>query len=258
MPLRRLLEVLSRPVTLTRTLPARAGGLRLCVSPAASLAYWRGLDQSAFDDLYDFSARFSAPGAVLWDVGANMGLFSFSALPRIMPGGRVHCFEPDPWARSLLERSMALNPDYAGAIALHDWAITDRSGTAVLCIPQRGRAGSHLEESQEGAGVSITGGVRSRLAVPACTLDSLLETLPPPQLLKIDVDGSEAAALRGARRLLQEHRPVVLVEVFQRNAAEVSALFSSHRYQLYDYTSGEKKCAPIDFPHYQTLALPMR
>jgi len=102
----------------------------------------------------------------------------------------------------------------------------------------------------------ITGGTRSRLLVPAVTLDWVAESQPPPTVIKIDVDGAEHRVLLGARALLRSQRPRLLVEVYERNEDAVGALLKDCGYRLYSYEQGEQDCRPIARPSYNTLALP--
>jgi Methyltransferase FkbM domain len=67
--------------------------------------------------------------------------------------------------------------------------------------------------------------------VPVSTIDRQLESLPAPALVKIDVEGAEVAALRGASRLLSHFRPTILCELHGTNVA-VCDLLESHGYCL--------------------------
>lgn len=253
--LRHVLTRMSRGVVLTRRLPRDLGSIPLKISPEASLTYWRGLRTEAFRDLYDFARRHVRPGDHVWDVGANMGVFSFSAAHCSGPTGRVLGFEPDWWSCCLLQRSRGRNPLLAARIEVLPLAVSDTSSLQELIIPERGRAATHLKVAG-GAGDSITGGTRGRLLVPAVTLDWVAESQRLPDVLKIDVDGAEHRVLLGAEAILRNQRPRLLVEVYERNADAVGALLEGLGYLLYSYERGEGDCRPITRPSYNTLALP--
>jgi hypothetical protein len=74
---RRTAQVVSRHVYFDRSLPARFGNLKLRVSPAASLVYYRGLRVPNFNDLYDFAEFHVKKGDTVWDIGCNMGGIQF-------------------------------------------------------------------------------------------------------------------------------------------------------------------------------------
>lgn len=253
---RRLAEHLSRHVVLRRRLPERFGSLPLFVSPGASLIYWRGLRLPVFNDLYDFAEHYVRPGDTIWDVGGNIGLLSFACAARAQKHGRVLCFEPDLWSVRLLKRSCEINRGHAAPVDVLPVAISDRLSLEWLHVPERSRAASHLESTGGGAGSEITGKVRERHLTPVLTLDWLAENQPPPNVLKIDVDGAEMRVLRGGEAMLRKHRPIILTEVYERNADEVTAFLHGLGYTLYQYESGEAGKTPITRTTYNTLALP--
>jgi hypothetical protein len=88
------------------------------------------------------------------------------------------------------------------------------------------------------------------------SLDWLLERFPAPTVLKIDIEGAEALALRGARRLLAEARPRMLLEVYEDNAEEVGALLREHGYVMFDAELPSEARTALARPAYNTVALP--
>lgn len=253
---RRLAEYCSRHLAFTHRLPARFDSLRLRVSPGASLIYLRGLRQPNFDDLYDFAGTYVQAGQTVWDVGANMGVFSFAAAARAGPAGRVLCLEPDLWSARFLLHSRRLNRGRCAPLEILPAAASDEPSLAWLNIPERSRAAAHLDITGGGSGAKMTGGIREQLLVPTVTLDWLTGQFAPPDVLKIDVDGNEERVLRGAQQLLQTRRPVILVEVYERNADRVTQLLHGHGYTLYDFNAGEQRKTVIPRTVYNTLALP--
>jgi len=244
-------------VYFTRRLPPKFSSLRLRISPGASLGYYRGLRQAGLNDLYDFAEHHVRPGDTVWDVGSNMGIFAFAAAARAGLGGRILCVEPDLWSVRLLRRSCSYNRGRAAPVDVLPAAATGRCGLEWLNIPERSRAATHLE-SAGGAGPELVGGVRERLLTAAITLDWLAENSAAPRVLKIDVDGAEQAVLAGAAKLLAEQSPVILIEVYERNADAVSALLHERGYTLFDYTGGEAGKREVARAVYNTLALPPR
>jgi len=254
---RRIAERLSRQVRFTRRLPARFGGLRLRVSPAASLIYYRGLQVPNFDDLYDFAEHYVRPGQTVWDVGSNMGVFTFAAAARAQTTGRVLALEPDLWSVNLLRQSCAFNRGLAAPVDVLPVAVSDSLSLLWLNIPERTRAATHLAIAG-GAGAEITGPVREQHLIPAVSLDWLGDHYAPPHVIKIDVDGGELRVLTGGRALIARHRPIILVEVYERNADAVSALLHDLGYTMFDYTGGEAGKTVVTRAVYNNLALPDR
>lgn len=235
--LRRLAEIASRGVVLRRRLPARFGSKTLYVSPECGLRYWR-FDLGKIDPvLLDIAERHIRPGDVVWDVGANVGLFTFAAAHR---AARVLAFEPDPWLADMLQRTAESFPNVSVIRA----AVADYCGAGELHIAARARGSNFLR----GNGSSQSGGTRCLEKVKVVTLDSLCEI--PPNVLKIDVEAGELAVLRGAARLLTDCRPTIICEVAQENASAVTAYLRD--YNLFDAERG----VPVNTAVWNTVAVP--
>ncbi|MGZ4278387.1 MAG: FkbM family methyltransferase [Solirubrobacteraceae bacterium] len=155
--------------------------------------------------LFDALMAETGAGAV-YDVGANCGWFAVRAA---RSGRPVRAFEPVPATAGFAERNLAR---IAGANAqLVRAAVGDAPGTATIHLySSSGNNSLHERTLPAGHPLQRTG----ELEVPVLRLDDLVGTdgFPPPALIKIDVEGSELAVLRGARATLARHRPVVVME----------------------------------------------
>ena len=231
---RRWTERLSRGNTFWRRLPAEFGRHPLKVSPDAALKFLKP-GRKAFDPmLFRLCEDHVDAGRVVWDVGANVGIFSLAAAQR---KAHVLAIEPDPWLCSLL-RASAEHPDnlelMLDPICV---AVAAEAGTAHLAIARRGRASNFLHSF---GGRNDAGGVRSLCLVPVLTLDLLLQGQPPPTLIKIDVEGAEVAVLNGAQTLLSQVRPTILVEVGPDTRNQVIQQFKAADYSVFDYETGHR------------------
>ncbi|MFQ5778963.1 MAG: FkbM family methyltransferase [Terriglobia bacterium] len=248
---RRVLERLTRGLVLRRRLPARFGGDPIFVSPDARLGFLRWDLERAADGLFGWAEEFVQPGDVVWDVGANVGLFTFAAASRSGPTGQVVALEADTWLVGLLRRSAALQSSQRARVDVVPVAVGERVGIARFNIAARGRAANFLESAR---GSSQTGGIRQTVSVMSVTLDWLLERLPAPRVLKIDVEGGDLAVLRGAERILSGVQPIILVEVGRAISQAVSELLHAHGYTLFDLEN--RHLGPIERASYNTLARP--
>jgi FkbM family methyltransferase len=246
-PFRRIAERLARGLVVRRRLPAGFGPGRVLVSPDSMLRVMSP-DLAAADPLlFAFARRFVTPGMAVWDIGANLGLFGFAAAWMAGPAGRVLLVEPDPWLCGLLQRSARglAGRGYAPTLPAC-CAVVGEAGPVELHIAARGRASNAV-----GAfGRSQMGGVRDRLVTGGVTLDQLLAASFPPGLVKIDIEGAEVEALRGAAALLRT-RPVILAEVGREGAEEATAILRAAGYRLHD-----SSLRPVDRCVWATVALP--
>jgi FkbM family methyltransferase len=190
------------------------------------------------------------PGAVVWDVGANVGLFTFAAASVVGARGRVLAVEPDSLLVRLLRRSATLNSRLSTVDVLPA-AVSDRVGIGRFHIGRRNRSTNFLE----GFGTTQTGGTRAVELVPTVTLDWLAGHFPLPDVIKIDVEVAELLVLRGAGSVLDAH-PALICEVDESNAEQVRKLLHARGYLIYDGELSASKRRPVDTAPPALLALP--
>jgi len=158
-------------------------------------------------DEYRIMTELIKAGDTFLDVGANHGSYSILAASLVGPGGLVVAIEPQPRLARLLERSL----ERAGAapFQVHAVAAGDADGETGLHIPIHGsgsasRFAEYLRER------------RTRtIHVPLRKIDSYLgwRHFPGRVFMKLDVEGSELALLRGAQTFVREQRPTILLEL---------------------------------------------
>ena len=137
-------------------------------------------------------------GIVVYDIGAHWGYFSLVASRRIGKSGQVIAFEPHPHNIQIIEKNLSLNR--IDNVRLMKVAVADTEGEAAFDLGADTGLGK----------LSSSGKYRVRVV----SLDALVQTgeIPPPNLVKIDIEGAEGRALRGMRQVLEQYRPVVLLE----------------------------------------------
>jgi FkbM family methyltransferase len=165
------------------------------------------------DQIYDVLVE---PGDVCWDIGGNVGDMAVRLSRLTGPSGLVVSFEPVwPTYRRLCaaaqNRRRGVAPIVTVPVGLSD---SDRRATVQVPAGDFGQgslAGTeHWRAAQQGAAIhSYDCELRS--------LDSLLAAsrLPPPAVMKIDVEGAERFVLEGARGLFASGaRPLMLMELY--------------------------------------------
>ena len=133
--------------------------------------------------------------SVVFDVGANAGIFSLAALAA-SPGATVHAFEPTSEIAQRLRATAAMNG--LDTLMVHEAAVAGADGRAWLC---RWRGGSGQNEGMNYI-VTIPSGTEP---VRTVSLDSFCRTrgIDHIDLMKVDVQGQEPLVLAGARELLR-------------------------------------------------------
>lgn len=156
--------------------------------------------------------RLLAPGDVFYDIGANVGFFTILGARLVGPRGRVIAFEPVPSCARGVGHNIALNGFDHASIRAEAVGATD--GRARLLVV--GEASwSHL------ASTGRHPDVRDEIDVDVVSLDALVGagTIPPPDVMKIDTEGAELQAIEGARATIAAHRPAIVCELHDTNAA---------------------------------------
>jgi FkbM family methyltransferase len=173
-------------------------------------------------------ARYLTPGDVFVDCGANNGMFTVVGASRVRREGLVISFEPVPDTRTALQRNVSAN-GFDHVIVLPHALSDTRSERMFFATANGGGLSSFVP--------AVLG---TPMMVEALCLDDVLPLVGSRSVsfLKMDVEGAEVAALRGAQRLLREHQPMLLVEVEDEHlrrqdtsAAELFALLESLGYR---------------------------
>lgn len=131
---------------------------------------------------------------VLYDIGANVGLVALHAARK----STTIAFEPDPEFLARLRRNVQLNPSVS--VEILPVAVSDSNGRVTLYTDgAQGNSPSLVRQDAK----------RGSVDVKAQTLDSIVAEggLPLPTVLKIDIEGAEVLALRGARDVLHGRQP---------------------------------------------------
>lgn len=145
-------------------------------------------------------------GVVVYDIGAHIGTISLALLRMLGPGSRAFVFEGSPDTFEVLKKNIAENGLDDRVSAFHA-VVARESGHGYDLI----RACQHRGRTQFSP--SDAGGVAS------LRIDDLLDEAPPPDLLKIDVEGMEPEVIDGAWATVTAHRPILFFETNSSHAA---------------------------------------
>jgi FkbM family methyltransferase len=203
------------PQGLSEVVVASGGlaGARLILDLHSQKDYWLGTYEM---ELQQAVADWVKPGMTAYDLGANIGYVSLLLAGAVGPTGKVFAFEALPANQERLTSNLKLNSNEN--IRLISKAVADKSGATTFLVHSSGGMGK-LSGS--------TGSDRdhsNKIAVEVISIDDFVfqDNNPPPQLIKMDIEGGELLALRGMSRALKESRPVLLIELHGKQAAEIA------------------------------------
>jgi FkbM family methyltransferase len=207
----------SAPVGLVEV-PVAAGalaGLKLLLDLQTEKDYWLGTYEI---ELQQAVASRIQPGWIVYDVGANIGYVSLVFAQAVGATGKVFAFEAFPENVRRLQRNLELNLAQAHVEVIAAAVVDAARPVTFLVGPSNGMG--KVEGSAGRQDVTYT----QQLAVPGISLDefAFAQGHPLPQVVKIDIEGGEVLALPGMRRLLQEARPLLFLELHGEAAARAA------------------------------------
>jgi len=194
------------------------------------------------------------PGWVCADVGALVGGITAVLADRVGSTGKVVAIEAHPENAKALQQHVELL-GYADRVEIKNLAVTDGSQPQVWLY--RGRQSSSYEWNIRGYDVegNPTG---ASLQVPAGSLDNLFPRGARLDFVKIDIEGAAGHAFRGMQRLLQDTRPVLLIEFHdEAEWAERKQLLDS-QYELWDLQGHRLDPGKDTQRAYHCLAIPCK
>jgi FkbM family methyltransferase len=153
--------------------------------------------------------RVLRPGMVVVDAGANVGQHTLLASTAVGEGGAVHSFEPVPQIFENLSRHVAMNG--LRNVHLNRIALWCEETELALGLPagHDGNRGAYSIRAAERESTAV--------AAPAIRLDTYIaaQKLGRVDVIKMDVEGAEPFAIRGARETLRRFSPLIFIEVYR-------------------------------------------
>ena len=213
-------------------------------------------------DVLKVFTRYLKPDGIFVDCGANIGLFTLLAACSVGTNGKVHAFEPNPQMYSALMHNIELNKlanVVINQLGLSDvslesqpFFITDDS------IYKRNHGAGSLKKTTEKLKAA-------EFFVNVTTLDEYFKNHSAlPTLIKIDTEGSELPILKGGRAVIEQARPVIIMEIgdwtskaFDYSPVDILNFLKQLNYQVLNITyNGKLVEYSLDIPFTNVLCLP--
>jgi len=205
-------------------------------------------EQDLFQSVFRLAERLQSP-VTLIDAGADIGVFSLKVASHCPSVRQIIAFEPNRESHTWLKRNLDRLPYPAQALAK---AVSDFEGRGALRFPNYDPESAHacyLEASPDGP-------------IEVVTIDSVNSPTSPPHdlILKLDLEGAEPAALRGAVRTIREARNAIVVleahpEVVKRTGIDpVESLRFLSSIRKFQFSAGETgQTVVVDQPVFEQL-----
>ncbi|MEX2143649.1 MAG: FkbM family methyltransferase [Anaerolineales bacterium] len=239
----------SAPAGLVETKVAAGGlaGATLLLDLHTEKDYWLGTYEM---DLQQAIRDWAKPGMVAFDLGANAGYISLMLARQLGPKGMVMAFEPLPANQERLRANLNLNPNLV--VNLVPKAVAEHSGAHIFQVHTSDDMGKL--QGSAGRQADYSGSIQ----VEAICLDDFVykDKHSPPDLVKMDIEGGEVLALAGMKKMLNEKRPLLFIELHGPEAArEIWRLLQKANYSLHLLTKGYARIQDVDAFEWKSYVL---
>lgn len=207
-------------------------GTRLSLNLKSEKDYWLGTYES---ELQDVIKKKVSPGMVVYDLGANIGYLSLLFSKLVAETGKVYAFEALPENVARIEENLSLNPGYKN-IEIVPKAVTDKEDKVDFLIGPSTGTGKVM-----GSAGRQNFKYQREISIEGTSIDHYVFTgkKQEPDLIKIDIEGGEYIALEGMKLVLNQVKPLILLELHGPEATSVSCkILQDAGYKIYQIKQG--------------------
>ena len=188
------------------------------------------LFREKIEPLMQYGLRFVSKGDICIDVGANQGIYTIPMAKIVGDKGSVISVEPMKYAQSIIKKNADINK--LKNIKIINGVISDKTGIETL-------------DFSIGAGpASITRnlGKKKILKVKSTTIDKLVSDnfLKKVNFIKLDIEGAELLALKGAKKTIQRFSPIICLECEVNRFGVIYNFLNKFSYNAYLFDANGK------------------
>lgn len=206
-------------------------------------------DEYQSEPMVQLSRNLICAGDTVFDIGANIGLWTMGTALRAGSKSKIHAFEP--FRRNFERLTTNLNLNNLKWVSCEQIAISDFVGTTVFYVPKANNSGL--------GSLGHRSGIDEWVDVPVTTLDAHCEKhrIRQVHFLKVDVEGAELKVFRGGQQLLADPSgPLIVFEVNEEMACRfgytvraIKLALQEYGYEIYRYHNGDLEVISSEEPH---------
>jgi FkbM family methyltransferase len=228
--IKKILKAFCFPENCTRRIlfgPSK--GLKYKVNSISGISAIYGVNQRCIQKAFLYLVK---QNMVVYDIGANVGLFTILLSKLVGKQGRVYSFEPVPCLAEQISINAKLNN--LNNVTVIEKAVSDSVSYKNFYIGNSFCEGHIFNGSKDKDSYCIQ--------VSCIALDYFVfdKGNPPPHLIKIDVEGGESGVFNGAKKVIEKYRPVIICDLHNpKQDTEVGKMLISYNYGAYRLNDGE-------------------
>lgn len=182
------------------------------------------------EDLMMYGDQFIKKGDVCIDVGANQGIYTLAFSSMVGESGTIISIEPQKYAIEKINRFIDLNK-FAQPIIINA-ALSDKEGIATL----------DMSKGSGYASIVRNFGKKDTIDVKTRTLDSIIidNNLSELDFIKMDIEGAELDALKGATDSLKKFKPKICLECEPERFEQINQYLNKFGYSPYIFNEKSK------------------
>jgi FkbM family methyltransferase len=207
----------------------------------------------------DLIALATRVGETAIDIGANYGLYSYHLSRALGPTGKVYAFEPVPFTSSTF-RFIARALRFQN-VELIDKGCGDKAGQLTFTVPisdtgaiMAGQVHAAARNDERSGKEKHARFVTTKeVTCDVVALDDYLPGIKDVSFLKCDIEGADYYALLGAKRIIEENHPTIVVEInpwflegFGIHLDQLLGFLGERGYAMYRYQNKRLVPTPAD------------
>jgi len=187
--------------------------------------------------------RFLKKNDIVVDIGANIGAFALVSSKIVGDDGRVYCYEPSNDAYAKISLNIELNKEFAHNIILKKKALGEKKNKKAFLIDDEVQGNYLLIDSINNKNRKLNAKLKKKSQViQISTLDNEFnKSLKSIKLIKIDAEGYEHKVLLGAKNIIKNFSPIIIIE-HNPDVFKIKKFLSIYNYVFYNlYDDGKLK-----------------
>lgn len=202
-------------MSVVRVESGAAQGIQMELDLQTEKAYWLGTYEN---EIQQAIVNLVKPGEIIYDIGANIGFLTLLFAKMTGPSGHVYAFEAFPENIMRLTNNIERN-GFQNWTTVIPAAVLNKTGPVEFFIGPSTNVGK-VKGSAGRDSISYEGSIQ----VEGISIDEYIQRsrIPPPNIIKLDIEGGEVLALPGMQELLKNHHPIVMIEIHGREASQVA------------------------------------